>query len=78
MRHDLGAKINAGDILAVIHDTDRTGTAPVECRSKVDGIFMGRHFPCLIRPGDFSGSDCYHRRLSISFSETQTNVTENI
>ena len=53
MRHDLGAKINAGDILAVIHDTDRTGTAPVECRSKVDGIFMGRHFPCLIRPGDF-------------------------
>ena len=53
MRHDLGAKINAGDILAVIHDTDRTGTTPVECRSKVDGIFMGRHFPCLIRPGDF-------------------------
>ena len=53
MRHDLGAKINAGDILAVIHDTDRTDTAPVECRSKVDGIFMGRHFPCLIRPGDF-------------------------
>ena len=53
MRHDLGAKINAGDILALIHDTDRTGTAPVECRSKVDGIFMGRHFPCLIRPGDF-------------------------
>ena len=53
MRHDLVAKINAGDILAVIHDTDRTGTAPVECRSKVDGIFMGRHFPCLIRPGDF-------------------------
>ena len=53
MRHDLGATIKKGDLLAVIYDTDRTGTEPVEYHAKVDGLFMGRHFPCLIRPGDF-------------------------
>ena len=53
MCYDLGAQIREGDLLAVIHEPDRTGTAPVEYRSKVDGLFMSRHFLSLIRPGDF-------------------------
>jgi N-alpha-acetyl-L-2,4-diaminobutyrate deacetylase len=31
---------------------ERTGTAPVEYRAKVDGILVGRHYPCLTKPGD--------------------------
>ena len=53
MCNDLGAEVKEGDLIAVIHDAGRTGSAPVEYRSKVDGIFMGRHFPCLIKSGDF-------------------------
>ena len=53
MCNDLGVEVKEGDLIAVIHDAERTGSAPVEYRSKVDGIFMGRHFPCLIKPGDF-------------------------
>jgi hypothetical protein len=50
-----GAKteVKEGDLIAVIHDAQRTGSTPIEYRSKIDGIFMGRHFPCLIKPGDF-------------------------
>jgi len=39
-------------VIAVIHDTERTGTAPVEYHAKVDGILVGRHYPCLTKPGD--------------------------
>jgi len=53
MCNDLGTEVKEGDLIAVIYDAERTGSAPVEYRSKVDGIFMGRHFPCLIKPGDF-------------------------
>ena len=53
MCNDLGTEVKEGDLIAVVHDTERTGSTPVEYRSKVDGIFMGRHFPCLIKPGDF-------------------------
>jgi N-alpha-acetyl-L-2,4-diaminobutyrate deacetylase len=52
MRVDLGAQVEAGDLLAVIHDMERTGTAPVEYRAGIDGILAGRHYPCLTRPGD--------------------------
>ena len=53
MCNNLGDGVREGDLIGVIHDTERTGAPPVEYRSKVDGIFMGRHYPCLIKPGDF-------------------------
>ncbi|HJP07623.1 MAG: hypothetical protein GY889_12980 [Proteobacteria bacterium] len=53
MCHDLGKDIKEGSVLTLIHETERTGSTPIEYRSCVDGIFMGRHFPCLIKPGDF-------------------------
>jgi len=53
MCNNLGDEVKEGDLIGVIHDTERTGAPPVEYRSKVDGIFMGRHYPCLIKPGDF-------------------------
>ncbi len=52
LRNDLGDEVQKGDLIAVIHDTERTGTAPVEYHAKVDGILVGRHYPCLIKPGD--------------------------
>ena len=52
MRNDLGDAVQKGDLIAVIHDTERTGTAPVEYRAEVDGILVGRHYPCLAKPGD--------------------------
>ncbi len=53
MCHDLGATVRRGDVMARIYDIERTGGAPVEYQARVDGIFMGRHFPGLIKPGDF-------------------------
>ncbi len=52
MRNDLGDEVQKGDLIAVIHDMERTGTAAVEYRAKVDGILVGRHYPCLTKPGD--------------------------
>jgi len=52
MRVDLGDEVTAGDVLALVHDVERTGTAPVEYRAGIDGILAGRHYPCLTRPGD--------------------------
>ena len=52
MRNDLGDEVQKGDLIAVIHDMERTGTAPVEYHAKVDGILVGRHYPCLTKPGD--------------------------
>ncbi len=52
MRVDLGEAVSAGEVIAVVHDVERTGTAPVEYRAAIDGILAGRHYPCLTRPGD--------------------------
>lgn len=52
---DLGAEVKAGDLLARVHNIDRTGLAPTEYRVKIDGIFSGRHFPGQIAMGDFLG-----------------------
>ena len=52
MRAELGAEVEAGDLLALVHDVERTGTAPVEYRTGIGGILAGRHYPCLTRPGD--------------------------
>jgi len=53
MCRDLGAQIEEGDLIARIYDIERTGQAPVDYHARVDGIFMGKHFPGLIKPGDF-------------------------
>ncbi len=50
---DLGARVSAGQILARVHDIDRTGRAPTDYHAKIDGLLIGRHFPGLIAMGDF-------------------------
>ena len=49
----LGDAVQSGDLLARVYSTERTGVAPVEYRSASDGIIMGRHFPSLVKTGDF-------------------------
>lgn len=49
---DLGAAVETGDVIARIHDVQRTGTPPVEHRSQISGILIGRHFPGLTVLGD--------------------------
>ncbi len=49
---DLGDEVAAGDLVARIWSTERTGQAPEEYRAKRSGILMARHFPGLIKSGD--------------------------
>ena len=49
----LGDRVQIGDLIARVHSTERTGVAAVEYRASSDGIVMGRHFPSLIKTGDF-------------------------
>ena len=49
----LGDAVQSGDLLARVYSTERTGVAPVEYRAASDGIVLGRHFPSLIKIGDF-------------------------
>jgi N-alpha-acetyl-L-2,4-diaminobutyrate deacetylase len=55
MRADLGAAVRKGDIVARVHNLERTGAPPVEYRAKLDGILAGRHFPGLVQTGDTIG-----------------------
>ncbi len=50
---DLGQSINKGDVIARIWPQDRTGIAPIDYHAKRSGILAGRHFPGLIKGGDF-------------------------
>jgi len=50
---ELGAAVEEGQIIARVHDVQRTGRAPVEYRAKISGLFIGRHFPGLATLGDF-------------------------
>jgi len=52
MQFNLGDPIAKGDVIALIHDVERTGAKPVEYRTEIGGILVGRHFPCLTKPGD--------------------------
>lgn len=52
---DLGDKVQAGDVIARIWPSDRTGVLPIECIAKIDGILTARHVPGLIKVGDFAG-----------------------
>lgn len=49
---DLGAPVRAGQPIALIHPTTRTGLAPVALHARLDGLLAARHFPGLIQPGD--------------------------
>ncbi len=49
---DLGAAVESGDVIARIHDVQRTGSPPVEHRAEISGILIGRHFPGLTVLGD--------------------------
>ena len=49
----LGDAVSRGDLIARVYSTERSGEAPVEYRAGSDGIIMGRHFPSLIKIGDF-------------------------
>ena len=50
---DLGTRVKQGDIVARIYDIERTGITPVLYKAPIDGVFAGRHFPGLIKSGDF-------------------------
>ena len=49
----LGDTVTQGDLLARVYNIERTGSVPVEYRAKCDGMILGRHFPSLIKTGDF-------------------------
>lgn len=52
MCRDLGSEVEAGDVLARVHDIDRTGGAPVEYVARRRGLLAARHFPGLVQAGD--------------------------
>jgi len=52
---DLGEEVKAGQIVAKIHNLERTGSPSKEYLAGIDGIYTGRHFPGLIAAGDFLG-----------------------
>ena len=52
---DLGAQLRAGDLIARVHNVERTGSSPVDYHASVEGILAGRHFPGLVTIGDVIG-----------------------
>ena len=52
---DLGDTLATGDVIARVWPLDRTGIAPIEYRAHRGGVFAGRHFPGLVKPGDCIG-----------------------
>ncbi|WP_175683162.1 N(2)-acetyl-L-2,4-diaminobutanoate deacetylase DoeB [Burkholderia cenocepacia] len=52
MCRDLGTEVNAGDVLARVHDIDRTGVTPIEYVARRRGLLAARHFPGIVQPGD--------------------------
>ncbi|WP_339777710.1 N(2)-acetyl-L-2,4-diaminobutanoate deacetylase DoeB [uncultured Thalassospira sp.] len=49
---DLGETVKAGDIIARIYDTERTGIPATVYTAPRDGILSCRHYPGLIKTGD--------------------------
>jgi N-alpha-acetyl-L-2,4-diaminobutyrate deacetylase len=49
---ELGQDLRKGDLVARIHDVERTGRAALDYRANLDGLLIGRHFPGLIAMGD--------------------------
>ncbi|SNX73785.1 N-alpha-acetyl-L-2,4-diaminobutyrate deacetylase [Cereibacter ovatus] len=49
---DLGDPVEAGQPIARIYPTGRTGADPVTLNVRRTGLLSGRHFPGLVKPGD--------------------------
>ena len=49
---DLGATVEEGQLIAVVHEITRTGRPPALYFAGISGIFTGRHFPGMIGMGD--------------------------
>lgn len=49
---DLGDEVAKGQVIARVHDLERTGGAPAEYRARRAGLLAGRHFPGLVQSGD--------------------------
>lgn len=49
---DLGDQVKAGQPIARIWPSDRTGVEPVDLLANRDGVIAARHFPGLIQGGD--------------------------
>jgi len=52
---DLGDEVKTGQLVAKVHNIERTGADPEEYYAGIDGIYTGRHFPGLVVNGDFLG-----------------------
>lgn len=52
MCRDLGERVEQGEVIARVHDVQRTGTPAVEYRAKRSGLLAARHFPGLVQSGD--------------------------
>ena len=53
LRRFLNFNSEKGDVVARVWPVDRTGVAPVEYRAGRGGLLAGRHFPGLVKAGDF-------------------------
>jgi len=50
---DLGETVASGDLIARVWSQERSGAAPINYAAQTDGILAGRHFPGLVKSGDF-------------------------
>ena len=48
----LGCEVEAGEVLARVYSTARTGVKPVEYLASTNGVLLARHHPGLIQMGD--------------------------
>lgn len=49
---DIGVEVAAGQPIAQIHDPEKPAKPPTVYRAAHGGLFLGRHAPGLVRPGD--------------------------
>lgn len=49
---DLGERVQAGDVVARVHDVSRTDAGARDYIAALDGVVAGRHFPGLVQTGD--------------------------
>ena len=49
---ELGDTVEEGQVIAVVHETTRSGRPPALYHAGISGVFTGRHFPGIISMGD--------------------------
>jgi len=52
MANGLGDKVNKGDVIAYVHNAQKTGGEPSPYCARRSGLLVGRHHPGLISTGD--------------------------